>query len=64
MILYMYEFTHGKLYYFVLDYGLTLSWIAFAWFYLRPRSIRKESKKLNTIIEHLERIAKQVEEGE
>ena len=64
MILYMFEFTHGKLYYFVLDYGLTLSWIAFAWFYLRPRSIRKESKKLNTIIKHLERIAKQVEEGE
>ncbi len=62
MILYMYEFTHGKLFYILLDYGLTLSWIAFAWFYLRPRTIRRESKKLNSVIEHLERIAKQVEE--
>ena len=62
LIFYMIEFTHGQLLYYLLDYGLTLSWIAFAWFYLRPKTIRKENKKLNTMIEHLERIAKQVEE--
>jgi hypothetical protein len=38
--------------YFVLSFG----WIAFAWFYMRPRGIKKKAKALNDMIEKLEEV--------
>lgn len=43
----------------VIAYSLTLIWIAFNWFYLRPNIIRKENKKLDIIIEKIEKISSQ-----
>jgi|TARA_R110000868_G_scaffold233167_1_gene486890 hypothetical protein len=43
----------------IFAYSATLIWIAFNWFYLRPRVIRKEQDKLNEIIEKFENISRQ-----
>jgi hypothetical protein len=43
----------------ILAYTTTAGWIAFAWFYLRPRSIRKENAKLNELIGTLEKVLDQ-----
>ncbi len=58
--LYLYEYTvrMPKLIAFVI-YGITLSWIAFNWFYLRPTIIKKQEVKLQELIEKLESIDKQ-----
>jgi uncharacterized membrane protein YciS (DUF1049 family) len=44
-----------------LAYGITLSWIAFNWFYLRPRKIKKQQSKINSLIEKFEEINHQLE---
>ncbi|MDL5512122.1 hypothetical protein QSE00_09880 [Arenibacter sp. M-2] len=46
----------------IFAYSATLIWIAFNWFYLRPRVIRKELDKLNEIIEKFENISRQHKE--
>ena len=61
MFLYLFEFTYGSTTFIILTYGLTFAWVGFAWFYLRPRTIRKETQKLNSMIEELERVVKQME---
>jgi len=43
----------------ILAYGATAGWIAFAWFYMRPRSIRKENAKLDELIGQLEKVLDQ-----
>jgi hypothetical protein len=44
----------------ILTYGLSFGWIGFAWFYLRPRGIKKKQKPLNDMIEKLEAMNKQL----
>jgi Flp pilus assembly protein TadB len=39
---------------------LTFGWIGFAWFYMRPRGIRKKAKALNDMIEKLEEVNRQL----
>lgn len=63
IFLYLYEYTirmsaTGML----LTYGLTGLWFAFAWFYLRPRTIKKQQRQLNDIIRNLEGISRQLSE--
>lgn len=41
-------------------FGLTIGWLTFNWFYLRPRTIKKQQAKLNTIISQLESINEQL----
>ena len=41
----------------IITYALTLIWIAFNWFYFRPKIIQNENKKLNVIIEKVEAIS-------
>lgn len=61
--LYMYEYTSrmtpisG-----IIAYGITLLWIAFNWFYLRPRTIRKQQGKLDGLINKFEEINNQLQE--
>jgi hypothetical protein len=59
--LYFYELTHTNLKFALLVYGLTGAWIAFNWFYIRPRTIRKQNKKLDEAIAHLERLSGQLD---
>jgi hypothetical protein len=45
-------------------YVITFSWIALAWFYLRPRGVKKKLKPLNEIIARLEEVNGQLREEE
>lgn len=59
--LFMYEYTLkmtnlGQ----VIAYTLTLLWIAISWFYIRPKTIKKQDAKLNLIISNIENIKQQL----
>jgi hypothetical protein len=58
--LYLYEYTSRmKPLWAIVTYGVTTLWIAFNWFYTRPRQIRKSEMKTNAVIEALRAIIKQ-----
>ncbi|WP_163516502.1 hypothetical protein [Gelidibacter japonicus] len=46
----------------LLVYALTLAWLAFNWFYLRPKTIKKQEKKLDILIKKFEMINRQLDE--
>lgn len=59
--LYMYEYaSRMKLHLALITYGVTLLWIAFNWFYIRPKQIKKQQDKINTLIGKLEEINNQL----
>ena len=60
--LYMYEYasrmsTLGA----GLTYGITLIWMLFNWFYIRPKQIKKQQNKINGLIEKFEEVKDQFE---
>lgn len=61
--LYMYEYTSrmtpvsG-----ILAYAVTFIWIGFNWFYLRPKTIKKQQEKLDGLINKFEEINNQLKE--
>ena len=60
--LYMYEYASKMSSFFsVLTYVMLFLWIGFAWFYLRPKEIKKQETKLNSLIEKFEEVNKQLE---
>ncbi|MDR6487918.1 flagellar basal body-associated protein FliL [Chryseobacterium vietnamense] len=61
---YMYEYTSKMtLSAAILTYTLTLAWIAFNWFYLRPKTIKKQHGKLDELINKFEEINNQLKES-
>ncbi len=62
ILLYMYEYVAKNFRSIFVAYGTTIAWIAFNWFYLRPKSIKKQQEKTNSLIEKLEGLQKQLEE--
>ncbi|MCP2027997.1 Ca2+/Na+ antiporter [Flavobacterium sp. HSC-32F16] len=59
--LYMYEYaSRMTLLGAGLTYGITLLWMLFNWFYLRPKQIKKQQEKLNSLIEKFEEINNQL----
>ena len=45
LALYMIEFTmKGSITFIIADYGITLLWIAYNWFYIRPNTIKKQQQ--------------------
>jgi hypothetical protein len=61
---YMYEYTSRMtLGSGILAYALTFAWIAFNWFYLRPRTIKKQQGKLDELINKFEEINNQLKES-
>ncbi|MBX2965574.1 MAG: hypothetical protein KF845_05465 [Cyclobacteriaceae bacterium] len=61
--LYMYEYSSRmELVWAVIVYAVTTGWIAFNWFYFRPRHINKSRQKLDSIIRQLQEIKNQLEE--
>ena len=59
--LYMYEYTSRMtVLYAMVTYAVTLLWIAFNWFYLRPKQIKKQEKKINDLIAKFEEINNQL----
>ncbi|MFS4430454.1 hypothetical protein [Chryseobacterium sp. S90] len=61
---YMYEYTSrmtiGS---GILTYSVTLAWIAFNWFYLRPKTIKKQQGKLDELINKFEEINNQLKDS-
>lgn len=60
--LYLYEYTSrmstlGA----SLTYGLTLFWMLLNWFFLRPKQIKKQNDKINSLIEKFEEINNQLQ---
>lgn len=61
--LYMYEYTlQMTSSSAVVVYILTLAWIGFNWFYIRPKTIRKQEAKLNGLINKFEEINNQLQD--
>ncbi len=58
--LYMYEYViRMEMKWALLTYAVIFLWIGFNWWVIRPRQIRKEQDKLNSIIERLQEIQRQ-----
>ena len=61
---YMYEYTSRMtLGSAILTYAVTLAWIAFNWFYVRPKTIKKQQGKLDELINKFEEINNQLKES-
>ncbi|MEF9477214.1 hypothetical protein ACR1PO_06210 [Chryseobacterium sp. RRHN12] len=61
---YMYEYTSRMtLGSAILTYAVTSAWIAFNWFYLRPRTIKKQQGKIDELINKFEEINNQLKES-
>ena len=62
--LYMIEYTMRMQWpYAILCYAITGAWIAFNWFYIRPKQIKKQRGKINAVIGNLEKVQKQLIEN-
>jgi len=46
--------------YAILSYLLAVGWILFAWFYLRPKQIKKQQNRLNEIIDKMQSFSNQL----
>ena len=61
--LYMYEYTiRMTIAWGLFTYAITFAWIGFNWFYLRPKTIKKQESKLNELIEKFESLNEQLKE--
>ncbi|MDR6527271.1 signal transduction histidine kinase [Chryseobacterium rhizosphaerae] len=61
--LYMYEYTlQMTSLYALLAYTLIIVWIGFNWFYIRPKTIKKQEAKLNGLINKFEEINNQLQD--
>lgn len=60
--LYMYEYaSRMTIFWASFTYGITLLWIGFNWFYIRPKQIKKQQSKINELITRFEDINKQLD---
>jgi hypothetical protein len=48
----------------IVTYGLTLFWMGFCWFYLHPRTVKKQQAKLNELISKMEALTQQLNKEE
>lgn len=61
LALYMIEYTLlMSLFWALITYALTLGWIAFCWFYIAPKTIRKQQGKLDELINRFKKINHQL----
>nr|WP_294785379.1 hypothetical protein [uncultured Flavobacterium sp.] len=59
--LYMYEYaSRMSVLGASLTYGITLLWMLFNWFFLRPKQIKKQQEKINGLIEKFEEVNHQL----
>jgi len=59
LLLYWYEFVHRKPTLTIIIYSATIVYLAVMWFVVRPRVFKKNARKLNEMLERLEKISKQ-----
>lgn len=61
LVLYMYEpASQMPLTMRIITYSLTIGWMLFAWFYLRPKQIKRNNTKINELLEEFERVSNQI----
>jgi len=61
LCLYMYEYaSRMTTFWEIFTYVVMLGWIGFAWFYLRPKEIKKEQARINGLIDKFEALNKQL----
>lgn len=61
IFLYMIEYAgRGSLTFQLVAYGITFAWMALNWFYIRPKTIKKQQSAVNDIITRLEGVNKQL----
>lgn len=61
--LYMYEYTlKMTVFGAICAYGITLTWLCFNWFYIRPKTIKKQQSKLDELISTFKTVNKQLNE--
>jgi uncharacterized membrane protein len=61
IFLYMIEYAgRGSLTFQLTAYGITFAWIAFNWFYIRVKTVKKQQNAINDIITRLEGVNKQL----
>jgi len=61
--LFLYEYTSMMpIGWAIFSYLITLAWIGFNWFYIRPKTIKKQKIKLNELINKFESVNKQLKE--
>lgn len=61
--LYMYEYTSRMTkFWAIFAYAITMTWIGFNWFYIRPKTIKKQQTKLDELISKFETVNKQFNE--
>lgn len=59
--LYMYEYTlMMTIFWAIFAYGITLTWIGFNWFYIRPKTIKRQQAKLDELISKFEAVNNQL----
>lgn len=63
LALYLFEFAQRNWSYGIVFYLVTFVWIALNWFYFRPRIIKKQTAKLDSVLDEAKRISNQVEEA-
>lgn len=62
--LYMYEYaSRMTAFWAIIAYVVTLGWVGFTWFYLRPKQIKREQDRVDGLIAKFEALNKQLEEG-
>jgi len=60
--LYMYEYaSRMSILGASLTYGITLFWMLFNWFFLRPKQIKKQQEKINALIAKFEDVTRQLD---
>jgi hypothetical protein len=48
----------------MVTYGLTLFWMGFNWFYIHPKTVKKQQIKLNDLISKMEALTQQLNKNE
>jgi len=59
LMLYWYELVHRNTKLTIIIYSATLIYLCVMWFVVRPRVFKKEARKLDAMLERLEKISKQ-----
>lgn len=61
IFLYMIEYAgRGSFSFQLIAYGITFAWMGLNWFYIRPKTIKKQQSAINDIITRLEEVNKQL----
>jgi len=63
LCLYMYEYTlMMPTFWAILSYTITLAWIGFNWFYIRPKIIKRQQIKIDDLISKFENVKRQLQD--